>query len=123
MSNSFEIKLNKLLTTYVKEVDTKTRKIMERVAKEAKVKLQNDSRSKFKGRGDYAKGWRVKKEGRTITVHNATEYRLTHLLENGHVIRNQYGTYGRTRATPHIKPVEQWAQQEVEKTIKKEIGS
>ena len=56
--------------------------------------------------GKYNKGWRVNtQKGRGVincTVHNATNWQLTHLLENGHITRNG----GRTRAFVHIKPVE-----------------
>ena len=43
-----------------------------------------------KDTGDYKKGWRIKqdKARKSIIVHNATDYQLTHLLEHGHVKRN-----------------------------------
>ena len=58
--------------------------------------------------GKYRRGWRVKTyEGvydTTSIIYNATNWQLTHLLENGHITRN-----GRTKTTPkvHIYPVEQ----------------
>lgn len=56
--------------------------------------------------GDYRKGWRKKdwlgvfKYGSTI--HNATDYQLTHLLEKPHAKRGG----GRTTPKVHISPVE-----------------
>ncbi len=75
----------------------------------------------------YPLGWKVKntaRKGRQIAeVHNATEYRLTHLLENGHVIKNQTGkTFGRTREFPHIITEEKKAVEALEKKIKELIG-
>lgn len=63
------------------------------------------------GKRRYASGWRDEKEyvGGSITkhtLHNVNEPTLTHLLENGHVVKNQFGTYGRARAIPHIKVTE-----------------
>lgn len=64
--------------------------------------------NEFDGTGAYAKSWTWKmveeKLGEYGVVYNKEHYRLTHLLEHGHVIRNAYGTYGRTAPRPHIKP-------------------
>lgn len=121
MSSDFTVKLNRLLTEYVKEVDDKTRRVMKEVADQAVEKLKNTSPKKVPGGGKYARGWRAKKDGKDIIVNNATDYQLTHLLENGHVVRNQYGTYERAEAIPHIKPVEEWANVEVEQEIRREL--
>ncbi|QPC47111.1 HK97 gp10 family phage protein [Mangrovibacillus cuniculi] len=53
--------------------------------------------------GDYQRGWGRKKVGKSIIVHNRTNYQLTHLLEYGH--QNTDGT--RTAPVPHIRPVEE----------------
>jgi hypothetical protein len=56
--------------------------------------------------GNYAKGWRIKKQGKLKNiVHNKTDYRLTHLLEHGHAKRGG----GRVAAQVHIEPAEQRA--------------
>lgn len=67
--------------------------------------------------GDYAEGWRVKKEGKKRIIHNATRYRLTHLLEKGHATIDG----GRTEAQPHIKPVEQQLETEFLEQVKNGI--
>lgn len=105
------------------EVSDRVKGVMETsikdVAKETALKLRNTSPQKT---GDYAKGWKAGKQrhGDWI-VHNATDYQLTHLLENGHVIRNKKGTYGRTHPIKHIEPVEEWAADELPRRIMEDI--
>lgn len=75
------------------------------------------------GGGDYAKSWTVNRERSLNTVENIIHvkkphYRLTHLLEYGHVTRN--GT-SRTKAQPHIYPAEQLAIAEFENRLTAEI--
>lgn len=62
--------------------------------------------------GSYRKGWRVKKVGRKLVIHNKTDYQLTHLLEKGHA---KVGG-GRVPAKVHIAPAEQRA---IEKFVDK----
>ena len=111
-----------LLNEYSEDIQEGIDKTAQEVAKEAANELKN-VRGTYKIRtGKYNKGWKVNtKKGRGVincTVHNATNWQLTHLLENGHTTRNG----GRTRAFVHIKPVEekyvQQYQQDVEKLIK-----
>ena len=71
----------------------------------------------------YNKGWKImqtktdKRYHRKATIHNATDYQLTHLLEKGHAKVNG----GRTRAFPHIAPVAEKCEDELVKNIKKWI--
>lgn len=89
------------------------------VAKETVTKIRNASPRLT---GSYARGWRVSKRGGGLVVHNATDYQLTHLLENSHVIANGSGTYGRTTPIKHIEPAEQWASDELPRRIIEELN-
>ena len=72
--------------------------------------------------GEYSAGWRVKEipskvlnQPSKYVVHNATSYRLTHLLEFGHAKKD--GTE-RVTAQPHIEP----ARDAIEKQYLEDIG-
>ena len=74
--------------------------------------------------GAYRKGWRVKKfvDSRnqvSMTVYNKPHYRLTHLLEDGHLNRDG----SRTEGKPHIEPAAQAAEAILMKKVELTIGS
>lgn len=98
--------LNNILDEYAEKVDETTDDIMSEVAVDTADELK---RTSPKRSGEYAKSWAVKKDKKThqYIVHNKKHYRLTHLLEYGHVVKNQFGTYGRAQAEPHIAKAEQ----------------
>ena len=106
-TDSVSVQMKEVLDEVNKEVREAGIKGINKISKESVSKLRNTSPKKT---GSYARGWATKKEGEMdVIVHNKTDYQLTHLLENGHVIRNKKGTYGRTSGKKHIKPVEEWA--------------
>lgn len=110
-TGSITVQMEKIFEEYSQEVRDVTEMSMDETAKEAVSKLKATSPVGSTGnhKGRYARGWRVKKEDKlSCVVHNATDYQLTHLLENGHRVVNQFGEFGRTRAIKHIKPVEEW---------------
>lgn len=114
-TKSVTIQMQKIMDEFSDKVNDVLEKSANQVGDEAVEKLRNTSPKRT---GKYASGWRVKKEGKgDVIVHNATDYQLTHLLENGHVIRNKKGTYGRTNGIKHIKPVETWANKEFQRKI------
>lgn len=103
--DSVEQQLASIMNQYSKEVDQAVQKALDKTAKDTAKELKNTSPKKT---GSYAKGWGVKKDGKKgRIIHNRTDGQLTHLLENGHVIRNAKGTYGRTSPIKHIEPAEQ----------------
>lgn len=53
----------------------------------------------------------------TVEVHSPKHYRLTHLLEHGHVVKVKGKVVGVSRAFPHLAPVEQEAAALLEKKV------
>lgn len=110
MATNLVAEVTAALTEYCEDVQ----KVCDESAKEAaelvKTTLHKNSprKARGKGRGRYARGWRVKKRESaglvSYVVYNGTSPGLTHVLEHGHIARNQYGTFGRVRAIPHIGP-------------------
>ena len=114
-----EIQLRTLLDSYDAEVQKVVDDTAKQVVKEGVNKLKSSSPRKT---GEYAGGWKSKKEGNGYVIFNGKKPGLTHLLENGHIIRNQFGTYGRVSGRTHIKPVEQWVNDEFTNQVEKKIG-
>ena len=110
------------LEIYVEDIGEDVEETANKMGNEAKKELKEESHKLFKGTGNYAKGWSVRKDktGKSyyvVKVWNRTNYQLTHLLEFGHATRNG----GRTRAFPHIRPVEEKYSREFLKELEKKI--
>lgn len=126
MSNGkgeISLQMRAILTEYNNEVRNAFEKSSNGVAAASVNKLKSSSPKDPKNhRRKYAEGWARKKDkGGGYTVYNKTNWQLTHLLENGHVIRNGKGTYGRARGIKHIAPVEEWANGELVERIEREL--
>lgn len=73
--------------------------------------------------GKYRRGWKLETDDAggllEITIRQSkANASLTHLLEDGHRTRSKKGL---VKAQPHIRAVENWAEQEAEKTIEKAV--
>ena len=75
-----------------------TRQEIEYAAKEGARYLKQNSPVSAWGshKGSYSRGWRSSVEEPVGTageayIYNKTDYQLTHLLEDGHAIKNRYG--------------------------------
>nr|WP_267498535.1 HK97 gp10 family phage protein [Bacillus pacificus] len=92
---------------------------MEVVKEEVADNLVGELKQKSpKNTGRYSKGWRKKKDGNTIIVHNALKPQLTHLLEKGHAKANG----GRVPAKVHIAPAEEHAINDFVERVERAIG-
>ncbi|MEE0929593.1 MAG: HK97 gp10 family phage protein [Acutalibacteraceae bacterium] len=97
------------LTQYKEAIDEDVIDTVDEITRKAKEELKETSpRGKGSRANPYYRGWAVKLSKRKTGVYhkvvwNKTNYQLTHLLEFGHATRNG----GRTRAIPHIRPVEE----------------
>lgn len=114
--------ISELLLEYGDMINKKVDETLPYVTEKTVEFLQTDSRVP-KRTGDYRKGWRAKEWKAStlykgVTVYNATDWQITHLLENGHAKRD--GT-GWVDAVPHIKYANEFAQETLVKTIKSEI--
>lgn len=116
-----------ILSEYGESVNEDVKDAIAEVRGETVSKLYTTS-PKRPGGGYYAEGWTSSNLAAArlttrVVVHNATRYRLTHLLEKGHVSRNGTGrTFGFVAAKPHIEPVNDWAQNEVVRRVKERIA-
>ena len=109
------------LEEYADEVTVDVKQAVKEVAK-ATVKEVKAKSPERRRAGGYKKSWGQVKVSETkgsvvISIRNKKYYWLTHLLENGHALKNG----DRTRAFPHIKPAEDFAARELEKKVKAKI--
>lgn len=102
-------------------VSTALDEVSEEVAKEAVKKLKSVSPvGTGAWKGHYARKWKAKKVDGKFVVYNE-KYQLTHLLENGHDVVSHGKVAGHVPGKPHIKPVEEWVQEEVPKKLEEAI--
>lgn len=126
MASSFQVQLTKIVKDYTAEEVVKIDKCLVKAGNYARKDLQENSP---KHTGDYAQGWKTRKrQGRhiiNVTVYNSTDWQLTHLLENPHLIRNQYGEWGMTSPGNgqhvHIKPAQERAEKYLVDLLEKEL--
>ena len=133
MSNK-KVKVDQLanvIVEYLKEFEDVTEEAVDKgVTETAKTALRSLRNAHPAGSGQYGswdesynKGWKImqtkrdKRYHKKATIHNETDYQLTHLLEKGHALKGG----GRTRSFTHIAPVAEKCDDELGRVIKKYI--
>ncbi|EJR67526.1 HK97 gp10 family phage protein [Bacillus toyonensis] len=103
------------LQRYTNVIEEDMESAKEVVAKNLVDELRQKSPKKT---GKYSKGWRKKKDGNAVIVHNALKPQLTHLLEKGHA----KASGGRVPAQVHIAPAEEHAINDFVERVERAIG-
>lgn len=103
--------------------DIKYNEPLRKIADKCLIDIKKESHDK--GWEDYLRGWEISEhkeadEKKSYTLHNSTDYRLTHLLENGHLIVNKKGGVGWASPHPHIRPAFNRAEKNIVNVVKKE---
>ena len=100
---SVEVLLSRALTEVSKEEDEILFKCMSKAMRKAKKDVIAMSPVNS---GEYKRGWTVRtkrlKYGFDGVIYNKDKPGLTHLLNNGHQVANQYGSYRRKEGDNHI---------------------
>jgi len=121
--NDVQAQLRAIFDEYGEQVRDVANEAFRKVSRETVRKLKATSP---KDDGRYASGWKVE-QGKahgdiiSVTVYNAKMPGLTQLLEKGHIVRNQYGEYGRVAGRSHIKPVEEEETEELVSQIERNL--
>lgn len=123
------LQINDILNEYSNDIQEGITNAAIEVAENGKNELKVTSPKRTPHGGKYARGWRVEKiKGRGFvhtTIYNATDWQLTHLLEQEHIGKNQYGEWGKYNpkeaGTIHIQPVEQKCIQAFQKDVEQVI--
>lgn len=125
--NDFANEITKMLTEYTDEVTEIARGVVEKVAQGCADEIRNhiawkdkkysksfDLKTTFDDKRNLRKTWYVK----------SPHYRLTHLLEFGHVTNYKTGKYGkqqRTKRYPHVQYGDKFVADNLEREMKEGI--
>lgn len=120
MADSITVQLKNILDEYMTEVDQTVEKDTAQAARDTAKDLRGSSPSKT---GEYSSGWASKKiDAKTAVTYNRKMPGLTHLLENGHVIKNKKGEFGRVAARKHIAPAAERNEIKFEQNIERDLS-
>ncbi len=124
-ASGFHNSIMNMFQDFTRETEIKVEQVVEKKSKDLNSELKNRS-SKFKLSGEYAKGWKVKKQGNIYRHYNGGKNAsLSHILENGTIQRSYKSKFGKIhntgviKASPHIDPAYQKIKMELDQDLKK----
>lgn len=125
-ADNFALAVWEILQETNSSVDTALTETLKTAAKDTAKNLRQISPRRPGLPARYASGWvaSTRTKGEWI-VYNKTHYRLTHLLEKGHVTVYKTGKYGsrrNTTANPHIAIAEKEMKATIGKLLERELG-
>ena len=121
-ADHFQNELDKILYDYGLSVDKDLSELAKQFSEKGAKEVKAASKRAVGGTGEYASGWKsqitepVRFSVQGI-IYNAWTPGLPHLLEHGHALRNG----GRSRAFPHIAPVEEKLVEEFLKAVEQRV--
>jgi hypothetical protein len=118
-----EATIQGMLSQIPQKVDNIIEESAKKVSKEAVKQLRAKSPvgEGTPKSGRYAKGWAVKKQGKSTFIWNKTDYMLTHLLENGHDVIVHGKKVGHYDGKEHIADVERQVIEDMTEEVEKGI--
>lgn len=123
MSEDLSKAVAAVLSEYEEGVVETVQRVTNELAKDglSKVKAASPVSGKSPKSSAYRSGWSKKvitnRLGASAIIYNGKYPGLVHLLEKGHALRNG----GRSRAQPHVAPVQEWMSNELQKRIEEAI--
>lgn len=123
MKRSIEEQLEAIFEEYAESLEAAKDVAAETTAKETVQELKSASPVGTGPRaGKYARGWRSKETDDGYVVYNATDWQLTHLLNNGHDLYLHGNYIGYQEGDNHIGKVEQKMIEEYENAISRGLS-
>lgn len=109
MAGDLSEQIIEAVQSYTKEAAEKTKKAVDRVTEECAAEIKahipfNNRTGKYVGAFATKTSYENQETKRNTWYVKPPHYRLTHLLEYGHEVKDRHGVkHGRARAFPHIK--------------------
>lgn len=110
--------LQKIVSDYLNKSVDRVDVVLKQVGNKGRNAVRREARSQIvPSRRKYANGWQYKMVGNRwaseVIIYAGKQPGMTHLLEHGHALRNGGRSVGKTKARPHILPVQEQIEREI----------